>query len=79
MVGLAVLFVRFQGIGEISGHAILQLQKANDLAALRCMAAEIAELARSEPQDSWIGTCLYFMHFDIQSRNQDIRLLQRES
>ena len=37
------------------------------LAALRCMTAEIAELARSEPQDSWIGTCLNFHHFDIQS------------
>ena len=34
MVGLAVLFVRFQGIGEIKGHVILQRLKANDLAAL---------------------------------------------
>ena len=75
MVGLAILFVRFQGVGEISGHAILQLlQKAKDLAAPRCMTAEIAEQARSEPQDSWIGTCLNLHHFEIQSRNQDIWL-----
>ena len=41
----------------MSGHAILQfLQKAKDLAALRYMTAEIAELARSEPHHSWIGT-----------------------
>ena len=38
--------VRFQGVGEISGHAILQLlQNTNDLATLRCMTAEIAELS----------------------------------
>ena len=61
MVGLAVLFVRFQGVGEISGHVILHLlQNTNDLAAQRCMTAETAELARSEPQDSWVGTCLSF-------------------
>ena len=47
MVGLAVLFIRFQGVGEISGHAILELQDINDLTALRCMTAEIAELARA--------------------------------
>ena len=70
MVGHAVLFVSFQGVGEISGHVILQLQNTNDLAALRCINAEIAELARSEPRD----TCLKFIHFDIQSRNQDIWL-----
>ena len=36
MVGLAVLFVSFQGVGEISGNAILQLlQNTNYLAALR--------------------------------------------
>ena len=27
---------------------------------------------RPEPKDSWIGTCLNFIHFDIQSSNQDI-------
>ena len=36
MVGLVVLFVRFQRVDEISGHAILQLlQTTNDLAALK--------------------------------------------
>ena len=58
MVGLAILFIRFQGVSEISGQVILQLQNTDDIAALRCMGAEIAELARSETQDSWIGTCL---------------------
>ena len=54
MVGLAVLVVRFQGIGEISGHAILQLQITKDLGAQKCMTAEIAELPRSEPQNGWV-------------------------
>ena len=49
--------LRFHGVGEISGHVILQLQNTNDLAALRCMTAETAKLARSEPQHSWIGAC----------------------
>ena len=49
MVGLAVLFVHIQGTGEISRHPVLQLQNTNDLAAQRCMTAEIVELARSEP------------------------------
>ena len=70
-VGLAVLFIRFQSFGEISGHVILRLRRGgvrfNDLAALRCMTAEMAELARCEPQDSWIGACFNFHHFDIQS------------
>ena len=47
VVCLLVLFVRFQGVGEVSGHVILQRLKASDLAALRCLTAEIAELARS--------------------------------
>ena len=51
MVGLAVLSASFQGIGEISGHVILRLRGVNDLDALRCMTAEMAELPRSEPQD----------------------------
>ena len=33
MVSLAVLFVRFQRVGEINGHVIFQLKKANDLPA----------------------------------------------
>ena len=75
MVGLAVLFVSFQGVSEISGNVILQLsQKTNDLATLRCMTAEKAELARSEPQDNLSRVCLNFIHFDIQGRNQDIWL-----
>ena len=49
-------------------------QNALVLASLRCMTAEVAELPRSEPQDSWIGPCLNFHHFDIHSRNQDIWL-----
>ena len=66
-VCLAVLFVRFQSVGEISGRVILRLREVNDLAALRCTTSEKAELARSEPQDSWIGACFNFHHFDIES------------
>ena len=57
LVGLAILFVSSLGVGEISGHVILQHTNGG-LAALTCRTAEIAELASSEPQDSWIGTCL---------------------
>ena len=64
MASLAVLFVTFQGVCKISGHATLQHQNTTDLAALRCMTAEIAELARSEPQDSWVCACLNFRHLD---------------
>ena len=67
LVGLAVLFVRFQGIGQISGHVVLRLRGTNVLGALRRMSAQIAELARPEAQDSWIGACLNFHHFDFQS------------
>ena len=64
---LALLFARFQGVGE-------KLQNTNDLAVLRCVTVEIAELTRSEPQDGKIGTCLNFIHFDIRCRSQDIWL-----
>ena len=37
---------------EISGQMILQLKNTHDLATLRCMTDQKAELARSEPQDS---------------------------
>ena len=67
MVGPAILFARFQGVGEISGLVILQLQNTNDLAALRCVSAEIAELPRSETQDGWVRACLNLHHFDIKS------------
>ena len=60
------------GVGEISGHAILQLQNTNDLAALRCMSAEIADLPRSESQDGWVCACSKFHHFDIQSIRGDV-------
>ena len=60
------------GVGEISGHVILQLQNTNELVALTCVTAQVAELARSEPQDSWIGACLSFYHSEIQSRRGDI-------
>ena len=63
MAAHAVLLVRFQGVGETSGHVILQLQKAHELAALRCTTVETAEQTRPEPKDSWIGTCLHFIHF----------------
>ena len=50
MVAPAILIASFQGVAEISGHFILQLlQNTNDLAALRRMTADIAELARSDP------------------------------
>ena len=77
-VALAIL-VCFQGVGESSGHVILQLQKAHDLAGLRCTTAETAKTARSEPEDSWIGNCFKFNHFDIQSKNQDIWLRSERS
>ena len=63
---------RSPSLGESSGHVILQLQKAHDLAALRCTNVEKAEMARPDPKDSWIGTCSNFIHFDIQNRNQNI-------
>ena len=54
MVAIDGLFFLL-GIGEISGNVILQLlQNTNELAALKCVTAEMAELARSEPQDSWV-------------------------
>ena len=34
---------------------------------ISCTTAEIAELPRSEPQDSWIAACLNFHCFDVQS------------
>ena len=34
----------------------------------------ISEHTRPEPEDSWIGKCLNFHHFDTQSRNQEIWL-----
>ena len=52
VVALAILFVRLQGVGESSGHVILQLQNALDLAALRCTTVEKSEMARPEPKDS---------------------------
>ena len=65
MVGLAVLFVSFLGVDKISGHVILELlQKAKDLAALRCVTAQIAEQPHSEPQDGWVGAGLKFHHLD---------------
>ena len=82
MVALAIL-VRFQGVGESSGHVILQLlQNTHDLAALRCACAnshhfensELATLKESWLLPSFTRTCLKFIHFDIQSRNQDIGL-----
>ena len=66
-VGLAVLFVRIQSVGEIKGHVILSLREVSDLATLRYTTAEIAELAHSEPRDSWIFACFNFHHFGIQS------------
>ena len=72
MVALAIL-VRFQGVGETSGQVILQLQNTNDLTAACSNShhSENSELTRPEPKDSWIGTCLNFIQFDILSRNQD--------
>ena len=65
---------------SFSGHAILQLlQNTNDLAALRCVSAQMAELARSEPQDGQVDACLNFHHFDIQSRRGDINHPSRGS
>ena len=40
----------------------------SDLAALKCVTAQTAELARSGPPNGWVGACLNFNHFDIQSR-----------
>ena len=57
MAALAILFVGFQEVGKICGHAILQLQSTYDLAALKCV-THIAELTRSDPRDSWIGACV---------------------
>ena len=57
------------GVGEISGHAILQLQNTNGFAALRCVPAEIADLPRSESQDGWVCAYSKFHHFDIQRRH----------
>ena len=52
------------------------LQKVHDLTAA-CSNShhfENSKQTRPEPKDSWIGTCLNCIHFDIQSRNQDIWL-----
>ena len=65
MVALAILFDSFLEFDEISGHLIHQLlQSTNDLAALRCVTPQIAELPRSEPQDGSVGACLNFHHLD---------------
>ena len=62
---------RFQGVADISEHVILQLlQNTNDL-ALKCVTAQIAELACSEPPDGWVGACLDFHHFDVHTRRGD--------
>ena len=57
MVALAVLFDTLLGGGEINGHVIVQLQNTNDLAALRCVSADRADL----PQ---VGAVLSFHHLD---------------
>ena len=54
----AVLFVRFQACHPPASEG-------HDLAALTCMAVEIAERARCEPKDNWIGTCLNLKKFIV--------------
>ena len=67
LTGAAAVVAGAAGSSQLSVSRRDQRDDTNDLAALKCMTAEIAELARSEPQDSWIGTRLNFHHFDIQS------------
>ena len=65
MVGLPPLFVHFLGVGGISGNFMLQLlQNTNDLPALRCVTAQVAELPRCDSQDGWVGACLNLHHLD---------------
>ena len=78
MVALAIL-VRFPGVGESSGHVILQLQNTNDLTAACSNSHHIENSELATLRESWLlppftRTRLNFIHFDTQSRNQDIWL-----
>ena len=44
--------------------AVQLLQNTSDLAALKCVSAQTAELARSDPQDGWACACLNFHNLD---------------
>ena len=59
---------QLSGVNEISGHVILQLQSTNDLASLKCMAAEMAKLARSEHKTSGSALVRIFIIWTIQGK-----------
>ena len=65
-----------RALARSAGMSSSNFRRSNDLTAA-CSNShhfENSELTRPEPKDSWIGTCLNFIHFDTQSRNQDIWL-----
>ena len=72
--------VRFDAVGEISGHVILQLHQAHDLAAAACSNShhfENSDLTRPGPKSIWIGTCLNFIHFHTQAEMKTLLRSQR--